>query len=456
MPPPLTQKLINAAIAAGKPADVADGRARGLALRVRGPGSWTWTIRRYAGGQAYRFDLGNEWTLDEARALLLQFDLMAQRGADAPWSYGRREWDRFLARKRAAKAGATLDERPDEGLTPHKPSLPFKLLIDPFIVEVARTRRETTADGYRRALQVAEIKPFHMCLVKDISRKDLTGAVKAIADRGAERQAELTAAALRRFWKWLGSDAESPRTSVEPGIMDALRAPERTLVEDGGDDGDNAVRIPGADEMARIVRWLRDGASPAIERDRLAGLLIVYSVQRRRAVALARKAEFEPAGEHGGLWKIPALHRKSASVRARRGLDVGAHVVPLPPPAWSVVKRALAIAGDSEWLFPAQRLRRAGGERKSMVPDSLTHLFYEIAGNDCSPHDLRRAFATTYAIEAGLTLLQIKTILDHSEGVVSGDVTKTHYSFLDGSNAKWPLMQGWCAWVDKAAARGRI
>jgi hypothetical protein len=38
--------------------------------------------------------------------------------------------------------------------------------------------------------------------------------------------------------------------------------------------------------------------------------------------------------------------------------------------------------------------------------------------------------------------------------VTSGDVTKTHYSFLDGTNEKWPIVRGWVDWVDAAAARG--
>ena len=207
------------------------------------------------------------------------------------------------------------------------------------------------------------------------------------------------------------------------------------------------------------MRWLRDDASPALERDRLAGQFLIYSVQRRRAVALARKVEFEPAADLGGLWKIPSLHRKSASVRRRRGgrqYSVGAHVVPLPPKAWEIVKRAMALAGDSEWLFPAVRPRKAGGVKKSMAPASLTHLFADVTGNDCYPHSMRRAFGTTYAEVADLDLLQTKTILDHSEGVKSGDVTKEHYAFRDGTHRKWPIMRGWCAWVDAAAERGPV
>jgi integrase len=466
MPAPLTQKLVAAAIAAGKPADVADGRSRGLVLRVRGPDSWTWTIRRYAGGKAHRFDLGPEWTLDEARRLLLQFDLMSERGSYAPWGYGKSEWNLFLTRQRAAKSGATLEEHKEEGLTHRKASRMFKQCIPDFVAEIARTRRETTAEGYKWSLQVAELKPFHNRLVDEITRQDMAGVVKAIADRGAERQAELVTVALRRFFKWLGSDTEIKRTNVQPGVMEPLLAPERTLVEDDGsdDDGDNTSRVPTADDVARIMRWLRDDAargadgSPVLERDRLAGQLLVYTVQRRRYVAMATKREFESAGALGGLWRMPPIHRKTAAMKQRRnrGLDIGDHVVPLPPAAWKVVKRAMELAGDSPYLFPAVRPRKAGSEKKSMAPASLTHLFEDVTGNDCYPHSMRRAFGTTYARAVRMKLSEIKLILDHSEGVASGDVTKTHYAFLDGTHEKWALMQGWVDWVDAAAARGPI
>ena len=125
--------------------------------------------------------------------------------------------------------------------------------------------------------------------------------------------------------------------------------------------------MPTAEDVGRIVKWLRDPAA-APERDRLAGLLLVYTVQRRRAVSLARKADFEPAGALGGLWNLPALHRKTASTRRRRGLVVGAHVVPLPPQAWEIVRQAIKAAGNSVYLFPAMRDRRSGKPAETMHP----------------------------------------------------------------------------------------
>ena len=61
---------------------------------------------------------------------------------------------------------------------------------------------------------------------------------------------------------------------------------------------------------------------------------------------------------------------------------------------------------------------------------------------------MRRAFGTTYARSARLKLSDVKQILDHAEGVAPGDVTAEHYAFLDGTHEKWPLVRGWCDWVD--------
>lgn len=136
----------------------------------------------------------------------------------------------------------------------------------------------------------------------------------------------------------------------------------------------------------------------------------------------------------------------------RRGLEVGDHVVCLPHQAWAVVTRAMALAGDSDWLFPATRKRRAGVEAKTVHPSQITHMFADLPGNPASPHDVRRAFATTYAEQADLLDEQVKWVLDHKEGIRSGDTTREHYRLTTGTHKKWPVARGWCDWVDRWAA----
>jgi hypothetical protein len=102
------------------------------------------------------------------------------------------------------------------------------------------------------------------------------------------------------------------------------------------------------------AKQVNDDSAPG--RDHLAGTLLVYSVQRRRAVALARRTEFEPASVFGGLWKIPPLHRKTAAMRAHRGLDPGSHVVPLPPSAWAVASSRFRVSIVGGGAKTARRL----------------------------------------------------------------------------------------------------
>jgi integrase len=453
----LTKKSVDASIAAGVKAEIRDARSKGLVLRIHGPGRWEWCIRRSRDGKDHRFLLGNEWTLDEARELLGNFDLQC-RGyfPTTPFSeHG--PWHEFLAKRKAAKLGVDVAAKTPKPVVVCAPEPPKSILwregVDLWLAEVRRIRRDTTADAYKGALNVEELKPFHGRLVSGVTLEEMAEAIHAVAKRGKERQAETSAIAVRLLFRFLGSDSLRSKTSVVKGIMEGLEAPERTL--DESDEGANHLTVPDVDDLARIMTWLSIEAS-APERDRLAGKLLVYAVQRRRAVALARQSDFESAGDHGGLWKIPALHRKTASVRARRGIDPGAHVVPLPPSVWAVVKRAKALAGDLEFLFPAARDRRANQPAATIHPSRLTHMFAEIAGNDCSPHDMRRAFATTFAGTSNLKPSDVKLILDHSEGIVSGDVTASHYMFVSGTHVKWPIMRGWVDFVDAAARRGAV
>jgi hypothetical protein len=452
----LTVRSVEKHIAAGREVDVRDAAAPGLVLRIRASGSWKWTLRRAFQGRDARIDLGDEWTLDEARDIAAE----ATRRVKMGWaiylsgSSAREGWDQWLRERLLRKNGIpqkafSAPERPKP--PPAPTSVTFREAIDLYYAELERTRRTTTATEYRLALLGPEMRELLPKTVRDLKRTDFAAAVAAIHRRGAERHAEVVATVLRGLWRFLGSDAMRKQTAVDPDEMRGLRPPERSLVEDT--DGDEGLHVPEAAEIGRIVRWLRSDA--ATERDRLAGTLLVYTVQRRRAVALARKADFESIGNGTGLWRLPPLHRKSASRAKRKGRDVGVHIVPLPPSAWGVVERAKDLASDSEYLFPAMRQRRAGKEATTMHPSLLTHLFAEIPDSQASPHDMRRAFATTYRVAAGLLVADCGLILDHgrredNEGAEA--VTATHYAFSGIGKKAWSIMRGWIDFVDACAA----
>ena len=460
MPERLTQKAVQKAIDAGDrgvASEIGDAQTRGLFLRVRATGRWTWTYRRTVDRTDYRIDFGNDWTLDEARGLAQEMGVdLRTRRKNLLDEYTRDNW---LLRKRSERAGKQFVPIPPPPPPPPKPEPMGVLWRDAqaaWRAEVERTRRETTAYTYDMALKVPEFRPLHDRPVDKVTREDVAAVLSSLAKRGAERQAELSAIACRRLFAWLGDDAQRVKYKVQPGIMAGLKAPERTLKEsEDEDDGSEALHVPTGQEIGSIVRWLREDHENTTERDRLAALLTVYSVQRRRYVARARKQDFEEVDGHGGLWSMPPIHRKTASLRKRRRITVGSHVIPLPPSAWAIVARGIELAGDSPWLFPAKKARRKETPKTAMHPSTLTHFFGDVRaaidGAQATPHDVRRAFGTTFAESADLDDHEIKTILDHSEGVVSGDITRTHYSFRDGTHRKWPIMRKWCDWVDAQA-----
>jgi integrase len=221
------------------------------------------------------------------------------------------------------------------------------------------------------------------------------------------------------------------------------------------------VTIPTGQDIGRIVTWIN--RSRVHDRDRLAAMLMLYTGQRRQYVASARQDEFREV-EAGGLtvWIVPQPHRKTVVRSAQRRVPKS-HVIPLPPQALAYVDLAKDRAVGSEWLFPALRARDSETQATHMHADNLTHLFdlIEWPPNEDgtkrdptpTPHDVRRAFATTFKDLKELTDLDVKRILDHTEGRAPGDVTRGHYDFAEEVGLKFPVIEAWCNWVDMWAER---
>lgn len=448
----LTKSAVEKAISSGNKADVRDSGARGLVLRVWGPGKWAWNLRRSVNGKDYRLDMGDLWTLDEARDLAGEADRLIRAKAAGVFELaparGRAPLPAWYAKRMRAKRGDPEPEKPVQKPVV-APSMTYNRAREVYLEEVERTRRPSTVVSYRSCLSIAEMKRFEGRMVRDISRQEMAEAVADVSRR-AERQAETTVIAVRGLFRYLGRDDMTGRTGVEGGRMKDLSAPERTLVEDA--PATASRHIPDGAEIGAIMRKMRYTDSPVPQRDRLAVELLVYSAQRRRMVASARVQDFEFLPDGSCLWNIPPLHRKTASMRLRAtGEDVGDHVVPLPPSAAVVVRRAVNLAAGRRYLFPATRDRRSGQRSEHMSGETLTHLLADL-GFEASPHDLRRALATTYLVRfKKMTKAQAKPlakeILDHAEGD-ERDVTTEHYLLESGTHSKWETMRGWCAWVD--------
>ncbi len=119
MPDRLTQKRVNDAIARSAECELRDAQTRGLVLRVRTSGRWTWTFRRAVDGKEHRIDLGQDWTLDEARALGHELNVDLRTRYKSLLDENTRE--NWLLRKRSDRARVPFGPIPPPPPAPPKP-----------------------------------------------------------------------------------------------------------------------------------------------------------------------------------------------------------------------------------------------------------------------------------------------------------------------------------------------
>lgn len=419
----------------GERYEISDARQRGLHIRVGATGA-RWQLRWNRGGRGTRLDIGglDDWSIVEAREVAskaLAF-LRTTGIPDERWLHNRKVEYRKIA-----------PTAPEPRPVPVRTLWEFETAKEKYLDEVKRTRRPATWTDYKNMLGAPELASFSKKIVADISRVDMATVVAKIHRSGRERHAEHLASVLRPMWKFLAQDDQIRRSGVTPGAMVGLKAPTKTL--DEGDDGeDNPAYVPPLAELGRIIAIARAGVL-----EELIGIaveLLVFTAQRRLTVVSARVSHFQEA-DGGGVWSIPPARRKSGTSKRGRQHD---HVIPLPASIWKSVKRAMMIAKErgSPWLFPGFRPKRVGDEVTHMNPSVLTRSLLLMPDVPASPHDVRRSFGTLGEKVLGFKRSDSKAILDHSEGIASGDVTRAHYSLHDNRDFKWPIMETWANEVE--------
>ena len=262
-------------------------------------------------------------------------------------------------------------------------------------------------------LTVAEFAPFERQKVWALNLGTMARVVAAMYRSGRERHAEHLASVIRPMWTFLALEENQRETAVKPGVMAALRPPERSRKEheDEDDDGPGSY-VPPVAEVGRILAIAQAGilhpvVAAAVE-------LMVLTAQRRRTIVTARRRDF--AIEDGFMvWRIPPAFRKTARKRG----DNRTHDLPLSGAARDAVERMLETSTDSRWLFPGLRPQKTGDEVSHVNESVLNHALRIMPGVVASPHDLRRAVTTHGQEDLGFTLAEVKLILDHRDGVPS-------------------------------------
>ncbi len=441
MPTVITKAIVDKARAdqlrGGAEYQMTDARAPGLELRVR-PRGVMWNFRFKVAGKSHRLAMASVDLLSIAEARQLATDAAAVVRSGGVLS---EEW----MTKRLVELGK-IEAAPE----PEQLLMTFSEGRAAYLEMVKAAKSKGTLDDYRQTLNHPKLAQLDDRQLHTISREELAEIVKEVHVDGYETQADHFCRVLRPFWTWLGSDAEVRKTGVEPGIMDRLKPPPRSRVDDDEDEDDEDVQgtyVPSITEMAEAILCGRVAYRPAYA---CAIELLTWTVQRRRAIVEARIDDFKQL-DNGktGLWKVPAASRKG---RKKNGKKKRPHVVPLPEPVWNCVVAAATARGetDSPWLFPAK------SESGHISESTLTHYLSYLPGIKASPHDMRRGFAT-YG-EAALELRRSDTdfLLDHEDepswkevthrsASPAATMTGEHYALHDGTHRTWKIMDAWTA-----------
>jgi integrase len=309
-----------------------------------------------------------------------------------------------------------------------------------------------TISDYTVTLMSVNVKDFEAWeksgkLLKNITVNDVLVLRQRIIDRGKIEQARHTQRVLSACMTYL---AGYPNSGITENIVLTVK-PIPSTRRSKAAKGQRLGKLRSPEVLGEMAWTLakHDGTPSS----RLAAAIMLFTSQRVETVLRARKSEIEPAAT-GGLWDIPPAHIKSQRE----------HLLPLPSVAYHLFRQAIAISpSDSPFIFPQVRRWRADDEmdghlsyravRNAMVTEKDKAAKEEVdaakptAKRDLfTTHDFRKSFGTHAKTLLGFTTADIKTILDHAEGV-AGDVTEDFYILSHGEGAKWKILLAWEKWL---------
>ncbi|WP_194480730.1 integrase family protein [Bradyrhizobium sp. CCBAU 53338] len=456
----ITAKTLEKAVsdcAAGNQYEVSDLQCGGLQLRVRG--SVTWTVRSRLWGKQRRWAIGGpEIKPDIARERAGEVKGWCRRGMDPEMLV-----IQYMTGVPIANQTRVGGKRP-------VPSWSWARSVDAFLDHILKFRSPETYDDYARTLggkmrldekkrhsKVPELERFEDKDVAAITREDVAKCVAEVCNR-AHRTGEHLKSVLGSMWTFLADDCRREETSVAPNLLLRLKTPERqrptivrdtpdiiALFEDDSEDPNRDVPSP-----ARLGRALAIARSRAMKETAALSIeLLAGSLQRRRAVIGSHRAEFRVMGDWEDqsadiLWSIPPFMRKRSN-RRRAHLP---HKIVLVHPTVLAVRRLDTLAGDQAYYFPV----RAGQDKKTKNPHAdpsfINHALQFLPGAEMSCHAWRRGFASHGQRELGLDLVEIKMVLDHSEGAPPCDVTAGNYALDPLLGRKREILLAWSEWLE--------
>lgn len=425
MPKNLTNRFCESVTTSLVREDFKDGTVRGLQLRVTKAGIKTWTFRyrRRSDGTLQRLTLGifPVMGLAEARRKALEEASKAANGGDpADDVKRRREADTFaelaedwLERHAVPNksARAVRDDRSmlDRHILPEIGKMKIAeirkrdvlRMLD--LVLAKSDERGKSKKGKPRRLshrpnRVFETTRaiFRWAVGRDLIPIDPTFMMKAPIKREKERERVLDDDEIRRFWS----------------VLD--RAP---IVRRGNKDVPRGQRVLGPDDV------------PMTKAVALVLKLALVTAQRLGEVSGIHRSELNLDGPNP-VWTVPGARCKNGKMNR----------VPLSPLAVSLLKEAIALNENSQWVFPG-----ALGDDAPIDSHAGTKAVERARAmmklGDFRAHDLRRTAATGMA-EAGINPHTISLVLNHISAR-KGTITSRVYVQYSYDKEKREALMAW-------------
>lgn len=420
-----------------------DTACSGLAIRIYKSGRASWCILS-RDWKATIADLSTFTAEDipALRGLVPQARFLKKSGKDPSHLV-----NEFVSRKDADEAGVHADVKSGEAET-------WDQARDSFLVWVKENRAADTHRGYKSSLGAIEKSPLHNDFepmngkpLASVTLEDMVIVRENIIERGRQdgstkiRQANLTVAALKSFWKWQRNRVGNP-IPHNPSLELGKAANRKNRLNSSGNA--NLERALSQKEIGLVIAGLYQHHNIAA---RTALMLQLLTGQRRLSVAQARKESFYENPEIGIVWR---LEDKTQSWR----------VIPLPPRAKAAYDMAISLTRlENPYLFPQMRERRMGGGMEGHMNErTISKVFEDLRSADkilskipmsVATHDLRRALIThmspkLYQYEIGgrqLSDRDISMITHADEG--KRDTASLVYDKSERLDVKLKILSEW-------------
>jgi integrase len=339
--------------------ELRDGEVKGLILRITTAGDKSWSVlySRQPDGKKRRITVGPfpAVTLETARKEALAILASIARGEDP-------------AGEKQTKRAEQID------------ALTFNGLADKWLETHARPKLNPRAFGeYERTIRI-DLRPAIGAMAADaITKRDLILKVRdKISARGSLVHADHTISMASRIYAWAVDEEyvdmnpayKIPKAAAGPSVRDRVLTNAEVRAFWVG-----LERAPIGLPMQILLR------------------LVLLTGQRRTEVAGMHRDELDL---DAGLWTLPGNRVVKGKLTHGRTKNGREHVVPLTGSAITLVREAIALAGDSEFVFPSPRDEaRAGHIHGEAVSKAMRRLRGTVLeANDITAHDLRRTLRT--------------------------------------------------------------